>query len=42
LTSLEDPVMLSKYVFQWMACNVNRFFCDVWLNDKHFYWTPAL
>ena len=25
LTSLEDPVILSKYVFQWMAGNVNRF-----------------
>lgn len=25
LTSLEDPVLLSKYVFQWMACNTNRF-----------------
>lgn len=25
LTSLEDPVILSKYVFQWMAHNVNRF-----------------
>lgn len=25
LASLEDPVILSKYVFQCMACNVNRF-----------------
>lgn len=25
LTSLEDPVLLSKYVFQWTACNANRF-----------------
>lgn len=25
LTSLEDPVILSKYVFQGMACHVHRF-----------------